>query len=394
MAQCPSPGGVVIVATIGLVGLRPNPADVGRVTSPPYDVIKPGTGLEARLCAEPASLFHVILGEDPPGALTRLRDGGHLVVDDEPAYYVYEQCFGAESRTGVFVAGKVSPYADAQVIRHEKTFDEKVKGRVALAEKTGHTFGPVFVLTRAPINALLEEAKGAAPLYSFTTDLGGFGDLHGIENRVFRVAEASPLGTRLKAALATEPLYIADGHHRYHATLKTGQSHFLGYVTEQATIQAYNRVVNGVTRFADLAPRLELERVDVFRTPAKHRFCLYADGQAYDLRANEVPDDVVGRLDCAILERELYPQLGLTHDMIINPDHFDYYPESALDEMRAVVDRGDYDLAIALHPVGIDELMAVADAGLADPDVVMPEKSTFFAPKILSGLFVYRHRIP
>ncbi len=77
--------------------------------------------------------------------------------------------------------------------------------------------------------------------------------------------------------------------------------------------------------------------------------------------------------------------------MIQDPAHFDYYPESQIDQMKAAVDRGDYDLAIALHPVSIDELMAVADAGLENPDIVMPEKSTFFAPKILSGLFVYRH---
>ncbi|MGB5351229.1 MAG: hypothetical protein WBN10_16610, partial [Polyangiales bacterium] len=82
--------------------------------------------------------------------------------------------------------------------------------------------------------------------------------------------------------------------------------------------------------------------------------------------------------------------LGLTHDMVVDPTHFDYYSESALDEMKAAVDRGDYDMAIALHPVSLDELMAVADAGLENPEVVMPEKSTFFQPKILSGLSLYR----
>ena len=76
--------------------------------------------------------------------------------------------------------------------------------------------------------------------------------------------------------------------------------------------------------------------------------------------------------------------------MVVDPAHFDYYSESALDEMKAAVDRGDYDMAIALHPVSLDELMAVADAGLEDPEVVMPEKSTFFQPKILSGLSLYR----
>jgi uncharacterized protein (DUF1015 family) len=105
-----------------------------------------------------------------------------------------------------------------------------------------------------------------------------------------------------------------------------------------------------------------------------------------------VPTDVVGRLDCSILERELYPMLGLNHEMIKDAKHFDYYPEQDLAGMQACVDRGTYDLAVALAPVSIDELVAVADAGLADGGkTVMPEKSTFFAPKILSGVMLYRH---
>jgi uncharacterized protein (DUF1015 family) len=77
--------------------------------------------------------------------------------------------------------------------------------------------------------------------------------------------------------------------------------------------------------------------------------------------------------------------------MIVDPNHFDYYSESALDEMKAAVDRGDYDIAVALHPVSLDDLMAVADAGLEDAEIVMPEKSTFFQPKVLSGLSLYRY---
>lgn len=380
-----------MVATKGLTGLRPHPDFVARVTSPPYDVIKPGTPLEKRLAAEPASLFHVILGDAPKQALDRLRAEGFVVEDDEPAYYVYEQRWNGEARTGVFVAGEVSDYAEKKIIRHEKTFDAKVKGRIALARETGHTFGPVFLLTRARIGGALEAAKEGAPLYDFTTDLGGLNDLHGIHNRIWRVPEVSEAGQRIRAALAPEPFYIADGHHRYHAALKNGQSHFLGYVTEEARIQAYNRVVNGVRPFSAVKDELPLDEVDRFETPPKHAFSLYTKEGTWRLLAREVPEDVVGRLDCAILERELYPKLGLTHDMIQDPARFDYYPERDLDEMRAVVDRGDYDLAIALHPVSIEELMAVADAGLVSPDIVMPEKSTFFAPKILSGMFIYRH---
>ena len=381
-----------MVATIGLTGLRPDPARVKGIAAPPYDVIKPGTPLQKLLSEQASSLYHITLGDDPATARDRMVADGSLIEDGEPAYYVYEQIWDGGQRTGVFVAAEVSPYANKQIIRHEKTFDDKVKGRLAVRRATGLHIGPVFVLTRAPIATALEKAKQeSAPIYDFTSEFGGFSELEGIENKVWRVPEQSETGKAIQAALGTEPLYIADGHHRYHASLLNEQSHFLCYVTEEAVIQAYNRVVNGVRRFSEIADDLPLKPVDSFRTPPKHSFCIYTKDGCWDLEAQHVPDDVVGRLDCAILERELYPKLGLTHDMIVDPNHFDYYSESALDDMKAAVDRGDYDMAIALHPVSLEELMAVADAGLEDPEVVMPEKSTFFQPKILSGLFLHRY---
>lgn len=381
-----------MVATIGLTGLRPDPAHVSKIASPPYDVIKPGTRLEAHLAAERDSLFHIILGDRPAEARDRMVATGALIEDDEPAYYVYEQTWAEGARTGVFVAAEVSPYEAKQIIRHEKTFDDKVKGRLAMRRATGLHIGPVFVLTRAPIAEALDQAKRESePVYSFTSEFGGESELEGIKNVVWRVPEASETGRALQEALSKEPLYIADGHHRYHASLLNHQTHFLCYVTEEAVIQAYNRVINGLRPFSEIASELQLRPVNEFRTPEKHSFCIYTKKGCWELRAQHVPDDVVGRLDCAILERELYPKLGLTHDMIVDPRHFDYYSEAALDDMRAAVDRGDYDMAVALHPVSLDELMAVADAGLENPEIVMPEKSTFFQPKILSGLFLYRY---
>ena len=380
-----------MVATIGLTGLRPTQECVARIASPPYDVIKPGTALQQYLEGERDSLYHVILGKNPGSSLSRLIDERMLVHDEEPCYYVYEQSWSGGSRTGVFVAAAVTAYEQRQIIRHEKTFDAKVKDRIALRRATGHAFGPVFVLTRAQIEPFLQEAKDASPIYEFASQYGGHSELEGIANKVWRVPETTELGRAMQAALATESLYIADGHHRYHASLLNEQTHFLCYVTEEAHIQAYNRVINGVRRFSEISNELSLRPVKAFDTPRKHEFCIYAGNESFILDAQRVPHDVVGRLDCSILERELYPLLGLTHDMIVDPKHFDYYSESALDEMKSVVDRGDYDIAVALHPVSLEELMAVADAGLEDPDIVMPEKSTFFAPKILSGLFIYRH---
>lgn len=375
----------------GLVGLRPDPARAARVTAPPYDVVKKGSPLEARLFAEPLSLVHVTLGDEPGAALRRIVSEGGLVQDDEPCFYVYEQRWAGGERVGVLVAVEVSPYEAKQIIRHEKTFDDKVKGRIALAKETGHTMGPVFGLTKAPLSPVLDEARALPAVYDFETDLGGLNDLHGIRSRVVRVPERSALGERIAQTLASSPMYIADGHHRYHAALKNGQSHTLAYVTERAAIQAYDRVVTGTVPFAEARRALSLAPAARFETPPKHVFCVYSRDGVFTIAAKSVPSDVVGRLDCSILEREVYPALGLSHSMIADPKHFDYYPESQLDLMRAAVDRGEHELGIALHPVSIEELMAVADAGLGDSSIVMPEKSTFFAPKILSGVFVYRH---
>ena len=295
------------------------------------------------------------------------------------------------TRTGVLLAVAATDYADGQVIRHEKTFDDKVQGRIALADQTGLTTGPVFFLTRAPLQGVLEAAKASAPLYDFAADFGPGTDLSGVHSRVWRLGADERAGRAICEALEPDPLYIADGHHRYHAAIRRGQSHVLAYVTDEARILAYDRVVTGTVPWVDARASLSLTPVARFETPPKHVFAIYTRDAAFHLPARVVPSDPVGRLDCAILERELYPALGLTHDHVVDPAHFDYFPETQLAEMKALVDAGHHELAVALHPVTVDELIAVADAGLREPDVVMPEKSTYFSPKILTGLFVYRH---
>jgi uncharacterized protein (DUF1015 family) len=376
----------------GLQGLRPAPETAARLVTPPYDVIKEGSPLESLLKKNPTSFYHVTLGPGPAEALSLLQKQRVLIPDEEPCFYVYEQTWKDGSRLGFFAAVEVSPYAEGQVIRHEKTFDEKVKGRLAVTRETGYTLEPIFLLTKSAIGPVLRRVRdGGKPLYEFSSDFKELNDLHGIHTRVFRVAEASADGEALRAAVAENPLYIADGHHRYHAALLGGQTHAMAYIVEDARILAYNRVINGKVRFADIRMALDLLPAEDLVTPPKHHFCLYTKDGAFLLKAKTVPGDVVGGLDCSILERELYPHLGVEHSMILKKDHFDYYPEWDLGTMKELVDAGEYDLAVALHPVSIDELMAVADAGMGNPEIVMPEKSTFFAPKILSGIILYKH---
>ena len=378
----------------GLQGLRPVPEMAERLATPPYDVIKEGSPLESLLGKNPQSFYHVTLGETPAEALTSLQQQGVLISDAEPCFYVYEQTWKDGGRLGFFAAVEVSPYSEGNVIRHEKTFDEKVKGRISVTRATGYTLEPIFLLTRSSIGPTLEAVrKNEKPLYEFSSDFGGYNDLHGIKTRIFRVPENSAQGKLLHEAVGKNPLYIADGHHRYHAALLGGQTHAMAYIVEDARILAYNRVIRGAVPFSEIRSSLELTPVPEFITPPKHQFCLYSKEGAFLLKAKNVPEDVEGKLDCSVLERELYPKLGVEHSMILKKEHFDYYPEWDLATMKSLVDKGEYDVAVALHPVSIGELMAVADAGMNNPEIVMPEKSTFFAPKILSGLILYKHTL-
>ncbi len=383
-----------MVQTKGLSGLRPVKEYIAEITCPPYDVIKPGTILQEFLHENNDSLYHITLGKDPLSALNRLINLGRLQEDNEPSYYVYEQEYDCQKRVGVLAAVEVSAYSKGEIIRHEKTFDDKVKGRLELRAKTGYTFEPVFLLTKSPLAGILNDIiNNYEPEYEFVSDFAGASELHNIKNRVFRVSEGTREGQSIKKLIALNPLYIADGHHRYHASLLNQQTHCLAYIceAEAARIQAYNRVINGIVNFDEVKGRLAIRAVAEFKTPPKHCFAIYSKGGSYLLIPTRIPDDVIGRLDCSILEEELYPHLGLTHDMITDQRYFDYYAEYELDKMVLAVDSGKYDLAVALHPVSVADLLAVADQGIVEPGIVMPEKSTFFAPKILSGIFIYRH---
>lgn len=375
----------------GLAGLRPKADYAKVVTCPPYDVIKPGTALEACLSANAHSLYHVVLGQKPQASLAALVEQGILVKDQEPAFYIYEQNYGSIRRIGVLAAVAVTPYEKKEIIRHEKTFEEKVLGRIDLMEKTGYVTEPVWLLTRAKIRQCMQQVFAEqAPIYEFTSDFAAASELHGIHNRIYKVLADSEVGHQLTEAIGGQPLYIADGHHRYHSALRMGLKCCIAYIceAEDARIQAYNRVIRGKVPFEEVKGQLPLQKEDSFQTPQKHQFAIYTKEGTYSFRVDQIPEDPVGRLDCHLLEKNLYPLLKLEHDMINDQRYFDYYPETALNEMCRCVQEGIYDLAVALHPVAPEELMAVAEAGLEDPEIVMPEKSTFFAPKILSGLFL------
>ncbi len=392
----------------GITGLVA--ADPGTFVSPPYDVIQPGSEVEDLLSQRLNSAYPLIRlnenlpgiweGTDRRGVLDSLVTTGVLKEDETPSYYVLEQEWDGGKRIGVLVSGEVTDYDKGQVIRHEKTFDDKVEGRVDLRKELELQMGPVWCLVRDGQNdfekLLGEIVRENTPDADFTCDFESavVSEMHGMRNRVFRIPASSDYGRQLAAKLNPRPFYIADGHHRYHACFSTGQKQFFAYVCpeQSAQILAYNRVINPSRVFEEIKCKLDTSQVDQFKTPEKGHFSIYTKGGIYVVRASDfcAADDVVGKLDVTKLERQVYPHLGLVPDMISLRAYLDYYPETALDRMKGLVDSGAYKMAVALHPVSVRELLDVAYKGFMDGVTVMPEKSTYFYQKLPTGIVMMR----
>ncbi len=402
----------------GLVGLRPKDSAVAKVfAAPPYDVITYGTPLQKVLSSR-ENLIHVHLRPPEEGdarypnakrELDRFVAKGDLVEEKEPSYYVYKQSGKGVDRIGVILACRVYPYSEGKVIRHEKTFDDKVLDRKKLYEATGYQIGVVFSVMEDKKSELLnalKEVSGGKPLYSFVTEYGGASDMEGVKNDVWKVPENSEIGKRLKAIIASEPAYIADGHHRYHCAVVMGHPYVQMYISpsSSAKIQAYDRVVGSVRKEdLDALPEKVKDKFEIkpgkkLAVPKKHEILFYFKDKSLVFKAKKeflksLEHDPVAKLDCSILQNHiLFPHLGLSAQNIKDKHYFNYFPgsETGFSHMKRLVDSGEYMFAVSLAPVEFDELKAVADMGIKNPEIVMPQKSTYFWPKLLSGLTLYK----
>ncbi len=396
-------------------GWRPPAELAARVAAPPYDVIDTA---EARQLAagNPLSLLHVSRPEIdlPPGvdlhadavyaggraALDRLRADGVLQRDPLPCLYVYRQVMGAHGQTGVLAAGAVAEYDDGRIRRHELTRQDKEDDRTRHVDEQDANAEPVFLAYRARpgLEALVAAVTAAPP----ETDIVA-------EDGVRHVLWVVPPGARQRALVdafrGIDVTYVADGHHRSAAASRVAarrrargaaagaHERFMAvyFPHDQLQILAYHRVLLDL---AGLAPDAFLarvrERFDVASTdeplPGRPRtFGLLLEGRWYRLatRPDRVDErDPVRRLDVSILQDDLLaPVLGIG----------DPRTDPRLDFVGGI--RGTPELerrcaagaaaAVALHPTSMDDLFAIADAG-----AIMPPKSTWFEPKLRSGLVV------
>ncbi|MBS1151233.1 MAG: hypothetical protein H6Q89_2931 [Myxococcaceae bacterium] len=393
-------------------GLRPPKTKVLHVAAPPYDVVN---SAEARSYAQgnPDSFFQVSRPEVglPEGtdehsdavyargaqSLKDFLTRGVLVQDPQAHFYVYRQKMGTHLQTGLVAAASVDEYDRGLIKKHELTREDKEDDRTHHIDALDANDEPVFLAYRAaaPIDALIAEITHDAPEYDFVTD-DGIG-------HTFWVApvEFNPL---LAAAFARiEALYIADGHHRSAAasrvhTLRQGKpgNHdaFLAVVFphNQLQILDYNRVVkdlNGadVPHFlARVEERFNVEKSKRRKPDQVHHFGMYLDGQWYALtaRPGTWEQTPTGVLDVTILQKNL-----LAHVLAIGDPRTDKRIDfvggiRGTDALEQRVDSGSAAVAFSMFPTTLEQLMAIADAG-----EIMPPKSTWFEPKLRSGLVVH-----
>ena len=390
--------------------VRPAPEKAAAVAAVPYDVVDTA---EARALAagNPASFLHVSRPEiDMPDgtdcsspaayaqarkALDALRASGTLVQDDSPRFYAYRQVMGDHAQTGIVATFDTKDYLAGILKQHEKTRTDKEDDRTRHIEVLSAHTGPAFLTYKddAEIDALVADACAGAPLYDFVAD-------DGIRHTVWEIPSAS--NERLQSLFAAIPAaYIADGHHRSAAASRYAREHsfegesrwFLAvaFPASQLKILPYNRLVadlNGLDADALLAKAREVFIVtpaaDGAPTAGRHARMFLA-GNWYDL-AWDVPEgtDVVSSLDVSVLQdRFLAPVLGIDNPRT-SPRISFMGGIRGTDELRARVEDGRAAVAFSMFPVTVGEMMAIADAG-----AVMPPKSTWFEPKLRSGLFVH-----
>ena len=393
--------------------VRPTPEKASAVAAVPYDVVDTA---EARALAagNPVSFLHVSRPEIdmPEGtdcaspeayaqakkALDGLRASGALVQDPDPKFYAYRQVMGNHAQTGIVATFDAKDYLAGVLKQHEKTRKDKEDDRTRHIEILKAHTGPAFLTYKddPAIDAIVAEACAGAPLYDFVAP-------DGIRHTVWEIAyghecradELVELFARIPAA------YIADGHHRSAAASRyakendfAGESRWylaVAFPASQLKILPYNRLVadlNGLTAEQLLAKAGEIftvtEVADGMPTAGRHARMFLA-GKWYDL-AWEVSagTDVVSSLDVSVLQdRFLAPVLGID-DPRTSPRISFMGGVRPLDELKGRVEAGRDAVAFSMYPVTVGEMMNIADAG-----AVMPPKSTWFEPKLRSGLFVH-----
>lgn len=400
--------------------IRPTSKMAEAVAALPYDVVN---SEEAREMTKdkPYSFLHVDKAEIdlPVGTdiyspqvyakakenLDKLVSDGILVQDNKPMLYVYELTMDGRSQTGLVACTSIDEYLNGIIKKHELTREDKEQDRIRHVDICNANTGPIFLAYRTvdEISAIIENVKKNAPVYDFTAE-------DGIKHRAWVIDNDETANKLIELFKAVPNLYIADGHHRNASAAKvglkrreehpdyTGDEEFNYYLavifpSDQLKIMDYNRVVkdlNGMTSkefMNKLAEKFDIHEADGRAKPEKqYDFGMYLDKKWYMLTAKENlrVNDAVAGLDVSILQDNvLIPILGIGD--IRTDKRIDFVGGiRGLGELERRVDSGEMKVAFAMYPTSIDQLMTIADE-----NKIMPPKSTWFEPKLRSGLFIH-----
>ncbi|MFL5320704.1 MAG: DUF1015 domain-containing protein [Myxococcaceae bacterium] len=393
--------------------LRPPREKVKHVASPPYDVV---SRAEAKAYAQgnPDSFLHVSRPDiDLPDeidehddrvyqqGLTALKDfkaRGLLTQDPDGIFYLYQQRMGGHTQVGVVGCASVDAYDRGIIKKHELTRADKEDDRTKHIEVLSANDEPVFLTYRQDehIDELIQNVLKYEPEYDFITE-------DGVQHTLWLVRGEG--NGKLQKAFDEVPfLYIADGHHRSAAASRVQKSlrkkrmrgehdWFLAvaFPHNQMQILAYNRVIkdlNGLTEdqfIQRIVPAFEIDTA-IEKAPSRpHEFGMYIGGKWHKLIAREtaIGNSPTGILDVAILQRNVLTPLGIADPRTDKRISF-IGGIKGTDALEKAVNSGEYKVAFAMFPTSMEQLMNVADAGQ-----IMPPKSTWFEPKLRSGLFVH-----
>lgn len=400
--------------------IRPTSEMAEAVAALPYDVVN---SEEAREMTKdkPYSFLHVDKAEiDLPvdtdiyspqvyakakENLDKLVSYGILVQDNKPMLYVYELTMDGRSQTGLVACTSIDEYLNGIIKKHELTREDKEQDRIRHVDICNANTGPIFLAYRTvdEISAIIENVKKNAPVYDFTAE-------DGIKHRAWVIDNDETANKLIELFKAVPNLYIADGHHRNASAAKvglkrraehpdyTGDEEFNYYLavifpSDQLKIMDYNRVVKDLNGMASeefmnkLAEKFDIHEADGRAKPEKqYDFGMYLDKKWYMLTAKENlrVNDAVAGLDVSILQDNvLIPILGIGD--IRTDKRIDFVGGiRGLGELERRVDSGEMKVAFAMYPTSIDQLMTIADE-----NKIMPPKSTWFEPKLRSGLFIH-----
>ncbi len=404
----------------GFRAYRPAGDKQALIPALPYDVMN-GDEAKEMVKGNPYSFLHVDKAEIdlPPGTdiysdavyekarenLLKLENSGALVQDSRPCFYIYKQVMTGREQIGIAGCASIDDYTNNIIKKHEHTLAKKETDRIRHVDTCDANTGPIFLTYRKndAINHIVSQWMCShSAVYDFFAD--------GAQQTVW-VIDNSETVKELSALFETvASMYIADGHHRCASAVKVGQmrrkanpdytgdeefNYFLAvaFPGDQLEIMDYNRVVRDLNGYSvsDFIDRLSekftvTERNGRYKPVTKHTFGMLIKDQWYSLEAkSEIINELnpVERLDVSILQDNiLAPILNITNPK--DDDRIDFIGGiRGLGELEKRTS-ADMVLAFAMYPTTIDDLMAIADAGM-----IMPPKSTWFEPKLLSGLFIH-----